>query len=68
MITEQKLKFDNQLFSNSRVSKALILQLPRKNNNNTDLKDTTGPTSLQISISCSSVASYGIFPTAKITK
>lgn len=29
----------------------------------TDLKDTTGPTSRQISISCSSVASYGIFPT-----
>jgi hypothetical protein len=29
----------------------------------TDLKDTTGPTSRQISISCSSVASYGILPT-----
>ena len=29
----------------------------------TDLKLTTGPTSEKISLSCSSDASYGIFPT-----
>lgn len=31
--------------------------------NDTYLKDKTGPTSLNISFSFSSVASYGIFPT-----
>lgn len=40
------------------------VQFPKKKRaENTDLKDTTGPTSWQISISCSSVASYGILPT-----
>jgi len=31
-----------------------------------DLKDCTGPTSLKISMSSSSVVSYEIFPTGKI--
>jgi hypothetical protein len=29
--------------------------------------ETTGPTSLKISMSCSSVASYGMFPTVQKT-
>lgn len=32
----------------------------------THLKETTGPTSLKISVNCSSVCSYGILPTNRV--
>lgn len=32
----------------------------------TYLKETTGPTSLKISVNCSSVCSYGILPTNRV--